>query len=278
MQRPKNHVGNAKAMFKEAWKMNLISSSPFIDLKGGSTPRENARYVTPDDIARIIEACPTTQWKLLFGLARYAGLRIPSETRGLHWEHVDWEKGRMLIHSPKTEHHPGQESRLVPIDPRLLPLLQDAFEIAQEGDLKVLDMNAKNPNSRKFGKIVKQAGVEPWISAFQTLRASREIEWATEYPGYAASHWLGHSEAVSHRHYTTVVPDELFSRAAGREEKAAQNPAQHTAAEARTGLKRRVRENWVHQGKSRQHEQLQATARGCEKTKSGAGGIRTPVP
>ena len=35
----------------------------------------------------------------------------------LRWADVDWERGRLLIRSPKTEHHEGKDSRLVPIFP-----------------------------------------------------------------------------------------------------------------------------------------------------------------
>ena len=53
----------------------------------------------------------------IFSLARFGGLRTPSEMLLLRWADVDWERGRLLIRSPKTEHHEGKDSRLVPIFP-----------------------------------------------------------------------------------------------------------------------------------------------------------------
>jgi hypothetical protein len=32
------------------------------------------------DIERVIEACPNAYWRLLVALARFAGLRTPSES------------------------------------------------------------------------------------------------------------------------------------------------------------------------------------------------------
>jgi hypothetical protein len=37
------------------------------------------------------------------------------------------------VHSPKTEHRPGGESRLVPRFPELLPCLREVFEQAEPG-------------------------------------------------------------------------------------------------------------------------------------------------
>ena len=68
-------------------------------------------------VAKVIDACPNAQWRLLFALSRFGGLRCPSEHLALRWDGIDSEAGRMLVHSPKTKHHPGGESRLVPIFP-----------------------------------------------------------------------------------------------------------------------------------------------------------------
>ena len=54
---------------------------------------------------------------LIFALARYGGLRTPSETKSLKWGDVDFERGRIRVPSPKTEHHEGKGSRLIPLFP-----------------------------------------------------------------------------------------------------------------------------------------------------------------
>ena len=69
----------------------------------------------------------------LFALRRYGGLRCPSEVLLLRWVDVDWEGSRMLIRSPKTEHHDGRECRMVPLFPELAPHLREVFEEAEPG-------------------------------------------------------------------------------------------------------------------------------------------------
>ena len=177
--------------------------------------------MTPDEIERVLDSCPSLQWRLLFALARFAGLRTPSETHGLTWADIDWERGRMRVRSPKTERHIGHEERLVPVDPRLMPILQEAFDEAEPGVERVLTMNHGGQCHRALQRIVRQAGVDPWDDAFQTLRRSAEMELAMKYPQFAVSKWIGHSITVSGRHYANAVPDELFDRAAGVEQRVA---------------------------------------------------------
>ena len=90
-------------MLAEALRRKVIDDNPFGSLKSGPTPSRYSRYVTPGEIERVIDACPDAEWRLLFGLARYAGLRIPSESHGLTWSDVDFDRGRLTVRSPKTE-------------------------------------------------------------------------------------------------------------------------------------------------------------------------------
>jgi hypothetical protein len=69
---------------------------------------------------------------MLVALARFGGLRIPSEAFSLTWGDVDWERNRLTIPSPKTRSH-GKPHRVIPLFPLLRPHLEAAFEHAEEG-------------------------------------------------------------------------------------------------------------------------------------------------
>ncbi len=126
---------------------------------------------------------------------------------------------------------PRSSTRL-PIDPRLMEILQEAFDGAAPGEECMIVLGQGGQMGRRLMAIARNAGVEPWPDAFQTLRRSCEKEWAMQFPQFAVSKWIGHSILVSGRHYANSVPDELFDRAAGRQ--AVQNPVQHAAAGGRT--------------------------------------------
>ena len=204
------------------------------------TPSRYSRYITPDEITCIIDACPDAEWKLRFGLARYAGLRIPSETHLLTWADVDWERGRLAVRSPKTEHHLGHDRRLVPITPKLMTLLQDRFDGSEEGELHLVTIRGGGSMMRKVRAICAAAGVELWARLWQTLRASCEKERAMTFPQYAVSKWIGHSITVSGRHYANAVPDELFEQAAAMPGSAQQNAQQKAHENSGNGPKEKA--------------------------------------
>ena len=119
----------------------------------------------------------------------------------------------------------GHEQRIVPIVPRLAALFWAAYEEAPQGQVRVMTLS-KNNLSRSLKAAIKRAKVTPWEDLFQNLRRSCEIEWAQHFPQFAVSKWLGHSMAVSAKHYANIVPDELFDRASAGGGKAAQKAAQ----------------------------------------------------
>ena len=229
----KTHVGNAKTMFAEAVKRELLDRSPFAHLKGGVTPTSNTRYVSPEETERLLAAAPDPEWRLLIGLARLAGLRTPSETHLVSVADVDWAQRRLRVTSPKTERYPGHGQRIVPICPRLMELLRERYEDMPEGAEKFITIRGGGAKRRAMVAIMDKAKVERWDDCWQTLRRSCEIEWAQLYPQYAVSRWIGHSITVSGRHYANAIPDELFERAAG--EQATRIPTLHAAEPARTG-------------------------------------------
>ena len=71
----------------------------------------------------------------MFALSRYGGPRCPSESPGLRWDGIDRQRSRFTVHSPKTEHHVGGESRIVPIFPELLPCAH-AHRVERRGTLR----------------------------------------------------------------------------------------------------------------------------------------------
>ncbi|MBC7238551.1 MAG: site-specific integrase, partial [Chloroflexi bacterium] len=188
-------VQAAKTIFNAAADYELLPKNPFRKLSGSvQGNRQKMRFIDRQTIQKVIEACPDAEWRLLVALARYGGLRIPSEALMLKWEHIDWHAGTMLVHSPEMEHHPGCAMRLVPIFPELRPYLEEAWELAPEGAeyvitryrhlAKQVDQKGfHNANLRtQFLRIIKRAGLQPWPKPWQNLRSSRQTELLEHYP------------------------------------------------------------------------------------------------
>jgi integrase len=228
----RRHVGRAGQLFKAAIRRGLVRGANPFDGMAKTVRADKARqfFVTREATAKVIAACPDAEWKLIIALSRFGGVRCPSETLAMTWSDVDWEHNRIRVPSPKTEHHEGKESRLIPLFPELRQPLLDVFEQAEEGAVHVITRyRDKYSNLRtQFGRIVERAGLKPWPKLLHNLRSTRQTELCEKYPIHVVCAWLGNSRAVAMEHYLQVT-DTHFTQAA----EAAQNPAQYPAGTGR---------------------------------------------
>jgi len=229
-------VNWARQFFRHALRGKLLLENPFADVDApAQTNRKRLFFVSPDVAAKVLEACPSQEWRLIFALCRFGGLRCPSELLPLAWAEVDWERERFLVHAPKTERHEGKAERWVPIFPELRSHLVEAFEQATPGAVHVI------AHFRQMGvclhtqltRIIRRAGLVPWPRLYQNLRASRETELAETFPIHVVAEWLGNSPKTALAHYTQVT-EEHFQRAAQGAAPALQKPVQQGAAPNRT--------------------------------------------
>lgn len=217
--------GVAKQFFTAAMRRKLVSSNPFSDLVAAVRGNpERYYFVTREEAEKVLAACPDAEWRLLFALARFGGLRVPSEVLLLRWSDIHWDTERFLVHSPKTEHHQGKESRVVPIFPDLKPYLVEAFEAAEPGaEFCITRYRTSNVNLRTYlQKIIKRAGLQPWPKLWQNLRSTCQTELCDRLPAHVVSRWIGNSVLVATRHYLQVTEDHYRS--------ALQNALQQPAA------------------------------------------------
>ena len=228
-------------------KRRTLKENPFRETSLRSTTGAEKRYFVPEDDAyKLLDVADPT-WQSIIALARFGGLRCPSEVCSLKWQDVDLPSGRMVITSPKTEHHAGGESRVCPIFPRLRPYLEAAWEAAPEGAEYVVDERYRkaalgpkgwvNCNLRQqFGRIIRRAGLKPWARLFHAMRGSLETELMERHPIHAVTAWLGHDSRVAMKHYLMVRNADFEAALQGGTESGtlmAQNAAQQPAALSR---------------------------------------------
>ena len=217
----RKHIAVAKVFFTGAVRKRIINSSPLEDQK--ATIRANPErfyFISHSEADKVLDACPDAQWRLLFALSRYGGLRCPSEHLGLRWSDVDWDRNRIRVWSPKTEHHAGKASRDLPIFPELKPYLEEVWEQAEVGTEYVITRyRDTNANLRtQLCRIIDRAGLERWPKLFQNLRSTRQTELEEMFPSHVVCAWIGNSKAVAQKHYLQVTEDHFH--------KATQNPTQ----------------------------------------------------
>ncbi len=238
----RRHCGRAKQLFRAALRKRLIAENPFADMRDCLVKANKSRehFISREVANEVLAGCPDNEWKLIFALARFGGLRTPSETLLLRWVDVDWERGRLLIRSPKTEHHEGKDSRFVPIFPELRPHLEAAWDQAADGaEFVIVRHRDGNVNLRThLLRIIAKAGLTAWPKLFQNLRSTRETELAETYPLHVVTAWLGNSQLIAAKHYLQVT-DEHFAKATRNPTRAAAEISDETG----TGVIRPLRDN-----------------------------------
>jgi integrase len=209
------HVKKARQFFDDAAARGMIAANPFAALKGGRmTNPERFHYVTADAIAKVMAACPDDEWRLLFALARFGMLRVPSETLALTWADVDLAGRRILVRSCKTERQ-GKPTRVIPLFPELLAPLMAVRASAGDSPTGHVFRHRRAKNLHKNAlRVIARAKVDAWPKLFQNLRASRETELADRFPIHVVCKWAGNTEVVARRHYLHAV-DAHFAAAAG---------------------------------------------------------------
>jgi len=206
--------GIAKQFFRAAIRDKLIEANPFADLTAQVRGNRARQYFVPREAIELaIAAAPDVEWRLIIALARYGGLRIPSELLTLRWADVNLPERRMVIHASKTEHHDSAGIRVCPIFPELLPYMEAAWDAAKPGAEFVIARYRKGTvNLRsQFNKILKRAGIAPWPKLFHNLRATRQTELLDYFPVKAVCDWLGNSAAVAMEHYAMATVEHFAS-------------------------------------------------------------------
>jgi integrase len=81
----------------------------------------------------------------------------------LTWADVDWERGRIRVRSPKTEHLPRGATREIPLFPDLRPYLDEAFDLAEPGTVDVVTCyrDATENMRTQLLRIICRAGLTP---------------------------------------------------------------------------------------------------------------------
>jgi integrase len=216
-------IGKMKQFFSAAVKAELIDQNPFEDFVSSVHENEdNFHFVPRQVIDDCIAVAESTDWKTIFALARYAGMRIPSELTQLVWNDIDFDKKVLVVRATKTEHHLKGGIRKCPLFPELMPYLLDARKAAgADAKYVVTDPKLRSAaaNLRTgFLRHLKKAGHKPWPNLFNNLRKTRATELLQERKSpQSIARWLGHDIKILMKHYLIATDEEFALATRGNE-------------------------------------------------------------
>jgi hypothetical protein len=166
-------------------------------------------------VDQAIKFAPDPEFAFIIALARYGGLRTPSEFPYL--KHGDFKLNvdapYFEAFAPKTEYCNGG-TRIVPVFPELLPHIKKLVSTSKEKQAEFVfsdryrtctEANITNIMRRT----VKRAKVAIWPKLWQNLRASRESELLRIHDIKDVCNWLGNTPATVFKHYLRTNNDAL---------------------------------------------------------------------
>ncbi|WP_172991946.1 tyrosine-type recombinase/integrase [Lacipirellula parvula] len=216
----RKRVSIASRFFNHAMDLRIIDRNPFAKINKSNIATKRRAFVSEADALKVMAHLPSAEWKVMFALSRWGGLRVPSEVVMLEWSHINWEGKKILVHSPKTQRYEGHETREIPLFPELAKVLSELKAVAPAGKKAVLQMarfwtgggSVRDP----LKTAIKRAGLEVWPRLWHSMRATRQTELEDRFPSHVVCKWMGNSKEVAREHYLTVEPHHF---AAGAEPK-----------------------------------------------------------
>ena len=218
-------VTTVKAIFSLAVALGWLQESPFSHLKGGrKANRSKDFFITSEMAGEILAACPDSRWRLIFTLARWGGLRIPSELTYLKWSDIFWQQGKFRISTPKLTDKQSEADgtlteRFCPLFPEIQTALLEYWETLPEGTPDRIFPEQSGNDSvgtilrKQLKRIVRRAGLTMWPKPFTNLRATRDTELQGMYPLHLVCEWMGHSPEISLKHYAQTTQNDYLHAA-----------------------------------------------------------------
>jgi site-specific recombinase XerD len=197
-----------RTIFKFAVESGLISKNPFDKIKGGADVNEDRHiYVVGETVHKVMSSCRDDHDRLLLALARFAGLRIPSEVR--HMRYSDFSDNEIRIHkNTKTG------ARVVPLFGEVRKVL-DRIIAAQGKDFNSLGLVFPKLGCfrERIIKAIDQSGMKRWAKLFVNLRSSCITD--LDERGYSEKTMdaiFGNSAVVRKRHYVKFRRDREYAK------------------------------------------------------------------
>ena len=200
----------AKQVFQYAIEKRWLARSPFAVLKGGNeVNRDRDFFVDIKLICKVLEETPSISMQAIIILVRFGALRCPSEVLPMNWSQVNWDKGTILIHSPKTAHHDDKGYRTIPLFPEIREVLEVLWDEAKQNEPLLFPGKQVTGTAitNELRKACWSAGHALWPKPWQNMRATRVTELMQLYPVNVVANWLGHSPNVALKHYAQIVKE-----------------------------------------------------------------------
>jgi integrase len=195
-----------RAIFRYAVGLGTIFSSPFEGVRRGQRTNESRQfYVSRDMIDKVLSACADDRERLVVVLARYGGLRIPSEIERLTFG--DFTETRFHIHEDTKT------------GAREVPLFHEIREVFERLSGSSSERIFTGKLSKSWGAwtmladILERVGLDRWPKLFVNLRSSSITDLVKlGYDERTLDAIFGNSAEVRKAHYIQLQKDKEYKK------------------------------------------------------------------
>ena len=202
----KNHINrlvqSIKTVMRMGEKWKYVPKQDWSLISELKVPRGRVVYHTPEEIDKLLNACPSDTWRLVVLLGADAGLRR-GEIMNLRWDDVDFNNNQLYIAPNKTEYY-----RYVPMTESLRNALQ-RVKIGAKSSFVVSFGRTRNIDSltAMYRGTAKTAGVASFLHKLRHTFASQLVQNGVEL--YTVSKLLGHRTIQMTEIYAHLAPANL---------------------------------------------------------------------
>jgi len=199
-----------KGVFGSAIRRGYLRANPFQHVSPARELEKEIRVLSEAEIESLVLACPDLKWKCFVSLALTTGLRR-GELVNLEWDDVDLDEGMIRVRCKAGYRTKSGKNRGVPLISEVAPALRALREESGEGYVFKTSQDTpwRNNVNRLFGKIVKDAGIEPCTihdlrKTFLSYLANAGVNEAV------VQKLAGHSSiSTTIKHYSRILPETL---------------------------------------------------------------------
>jgi site-specific recombinase XerC len=197
-----------RTIFDFAVSAALLSKNPFVGVKSSVEVNEERHvYVDRETIHKVMACCRDDHDRLLLALARFGGLRIPSEIR--HMRYSDFTENVIRVHkNTKTG------AREVPFFCEIRKIF-DRIVAVQGKDFKpsALVFPKQGGFRKRIVVAIQASGVKQWAKLFVNLRSSCTTDLDERgYPEKTMDAIFGNSAVVRKRHYVKFRKEKQYAK------------------------------------------------------------------